>query len=79
MQSPSFRKHIMIEIDLRQQEIQLHKMKASLLARLDPAENTQSQQSNCALSEQSLEIEQTDLEHAQKNQLEGGYLCQTRV
>ena len=72
MQSPSFRKHIMADIDLRQQEIQLHKMKASLLARLDPAKNTPLQQSNCALSERSLEIEQTDLEHAQKISLKEG-------
>ena len=56
----------MTEIDLRQQEIQLQKMKASLNARLHLSDNAHSMASNSALTEQSLEIEQTDLEHAQK-------------
>ena len=66
MHSLSLRKHIMADIDLRQQENQLQTMRASLLLRLHQAEKTDSDASHSAFTAQSLEIEDAELEHAQK-------------
>jgi DnaK suppressor protein len=66
MQSLSSRKHIMTDLDLRQQENQLQAMRASLVLRLHQAEKPDSDVSLGALTVQSLEIEEAELEHAQK-------------
>jgi DnaK suppressor protein len=56
----------MTEIDLRHQETQLLKMRASLLERLHKSDAPERDPAQSALTEQSLAIEQTELEHAQK-------------
>jgi RNA polymerase-binding transcription factor DksA len=66
MQSLSSRKHIMTDLDLRQQENQLQAMRASLVLRLHQAEKPDSDASLGALTVQSLEIEEAELEHVQK-------------
>ncbi len=56
----------MTEIDLRQQEVQLLKMRASMLERLHPSDAKEVDSEQSAFTVQSLAIEQTELEHAQK-------------
>ncbi len=56
----------MTEIDLRQQEAQLLKMRASMLERLHPSDAKEVDSAQSAFTVQSLAIEQTELEHAQK-------------
>ncbi len=56
----------MTEIDLRQQEVQLLKMRASMLERLHPSDAKEVDSKQSAFTVQSLAIEQTELEHAQK-------------
>ena len=56
----------MTDLDLRQQENQLQAMRASLVLRLHQAEKPDSDASLGALTVQSLEIEEAELEHVQK-------------